>query len=99
MKLSNYGFIMIDESYEEEQRTSLSSAKFKTTISCVKDIDAACKAAKEFVSEGIEVIELCGAFVGDMPEKVIEAVEGKVPVGNMQYSKNEMSKLMEFFQK
>lgn len=98
MKLSNYGFIMIDGSYEKEEKTSLSSGKFTTTVCCVKDIDMACKSAKVLVSEGIQLIELCGAFNGDMPLRVIEAIEGKVPVGHMEYSEEEMDKLKAFFQ-
>ncbi len=99
MQLSNYGFIMIDPSYTKEEKTSLSSDVFKTTVCCVQDITMACKSAKTLVAEGIQLIEVCGAFKGDMPEQVIEAIGGKVPVGHVVYSDEERKKLMEFFKK
>ncbi|MBS9780246.1 MAG: hypothetical protein KGV51_06430 [Moraxellaceae bacterium] len=99
MKLSNYGFIMIDGSYTEEQKTTLSSDAFSTTICCVQDIEMACKSAKQLVADGIQIIELCGAFQGDMPAQVIEAIDGQVPVGHMEYSEAENVKLQAFFAK
>ncbi len=99
MKLSNYGFIMIDPSYTKEEKTSLSSDVFKTTVCCVQDIEMACESAKILVSEGVQLIELCGAFKKGMPEQVIEAIEGKVPVGHMEYTEEERKKLTEFFKK
>ncbi len=99
MKLSNYGFIMIDESYEKEEKASLSSELFTTTIYCVQDIKMACEVAKKLVADGVQLIELCGAFKGDMPKQVIEAIDGQVPVGNMQYSEEERKKLVDFFNK
>ncbi len=99
MKLSNYGFIMIDPSYTKEQKTSLSSDIFKTTVCCVQDIEMACAAAKVLVEEDVQLIELCGAFKGDMPEQVIKAIEGKVPVGCMSYTEEERAKLLAFFKK
>ncbi len=96
MKLSNYGFIMIDPSYTKEEKASLSSDVFKTTICCVQDIKMACESAKTLVNEGVQLIELCGAFKTGMPEQVIEAIEGKVPVGHMAYSEEERKKLVAF---
>ncbi len=99
MKLSNYGFIMIDPSYKKEEKAVLNSDIFKTTVYCVKDIDVACKSAKRLVADGVQLIELCGAFKGDMPEQIIKAVDGKIPVGCMAYSEKEREKLMAFFKK
>ncbi len=99
MKLSNYGFIMIDPSYKKEEKTSLSSDVFKTTVCCVQDIEMACKSAKTLVSEGVQLIELCGAFKKGMPEQVIEAIGGQVPVGHMAYSEEERKKLTDFLNK
>ncbi len=99
MKLSNYGFIMIDPSYTKEEKTSLSSDIFKTTVCCVQDIEMACKSAQQLVADGVQLIELCGAFKGDMPEQVIKAIDGKVPVGHMAYSEEERKKLTDFLNK
>lgn len=99
MKLSDYGFIMIDPSYKKEEKAVLSSGIFKTTVCCVQDIDMACALAKQLVADGVQLIELCGAFKGDMPKQVIKAIDGKVPVGHMAYSEKEHEKLMAFFKK
>ncbi len=99
MKLSNYAFIMIDGSYTEEQTTTLSSDVFSTTVCCVQDIDMACESAKRLVADGIQLIELCGAFKSDMPEQVSKAIGGQVPVGHIEYSEEERKKLVAFFKK
>lgn len=94
MKFSNYGFIMIDPSYTEEQSTELKANGFTTTIFCVQDIDMACESAKKLAAKEVQLIELCGAFKDDMVTKVIESVEGKVPVGNMTMRNEEREKFM-----
>lgn len=51
----------------------------------VKNYDEACEVAKELVEEGIAAIELCGGFGHIGVAKVVEAVEGKVPVGVVRF--------------
>ncbi len=90
---------MIDPSYKKEEKEVLSSEIFKTTVCCVQDIEMACESAKQLVADGVQLIELCGAFKGDMPDQVINAIDGKVPVGHMEYTSEERKKLMDFFKK
>ncbi len=99
MKLSDYGFIMIDPSYKKEEKAVLSSEIFKTTVCCVQDIEMACESAKKLVADGVQLIEVCGAFKGDMPDQVIKAIGGKVPVGHIEYTPEERKKLIDFFKK
>ncbi len=99
MKLSNYGFIMIDPSYKKEEKAVLSSDIFKTTVYCVQDIEMACESAKKLISDDVQLIELCGAFKADMPDQIIKAINGKVPVGHMEYTPEQRKKLTEFFKK
>lgn len=96
MKLSKYGFIMRDPSFSEIQSSELSSAEFSMTVYAVGDIDSACSVAKELAANGAQLIELCGAFKPDMVQQVIDAIEGKIPVGHMAYSDAELKKLMSF---
>jgi len=42
-------------------------------------------AAKDLVAAGVELIELCGAFAGPGLSAVLDAVDGKVPVGAVFY--------------
>ncbi|WP_456449972.1 DUF6506 family protein, partial [Palaeococcus sp. (in: euryarchaeotes)] len=51
----------------------------------VKDYKEACMVAKELVEEGIAAIELCGGFGNQGVAKIVEAIEGKVPVGVVRF--------------
>ncbi|CAA0245190.1 DUF6506 family protein [Tenacibaculum maritimum] len=99
MEFSNYGFIMIDPSYTEEQSTALKANGFTTTVYCVQDINMACKAAKKLQDKRVHLIELCGAFNDEMVTQIIEAVDGKVPVGNIAMRPEESEKFMSFLNK
>lgn len=47
----------------------------------VKNIEEACTVAKELYADGVDCIELCGAFGEEGTKKVIEATKNKVPIG------------------
>ena len=96
MKLTKYAFLMIGDGYTPAQITTLDSGAFATTVICVENINMACEEAKKLLPQGIQLIELCGAFKGDMVDAVITAVEGKIPVGNMGMRDEERSKFMSF---
>ncbi len=99
MKLSKYAFIMRDPSYTEPQMAQVDSPAFAMTVYAVGTVEQACDVAKSLVADGIQLIELCGAFKGTMIDDVIKAVDGRVPVGHMEYSEAERVKLQAFFAK
>lgn len=47
----------------------------------VKDLEDACRVAKELCDEGIGCIELCGAFGEYGAKKILEATQNKIPIG------------------
>lgn len=47
----------------------------------VANIEEACTVAKQLYEEGIDCIELCGAFGEVGAKAVIEATENKLPIG------------------
>lgn len=47
----------------------------------VADLSQACQAAEQLCREGVDCIELCGAFGPQGAEAVIQATQGRVPVG------------------
>lgn len=51
----------------------------------VKDYAEAGRLAKELVAEGIAAIELCGGFGNVGTARVVEAVEGRIPVGVVRF--------------
>ncbi|MDA8212202.1 MAG: DUF6506 family protein [Clostridia bacterium] len=50
-----------------------------------KDYEVAAQVAKELVVQGIQAIELCGGFGHAGVAKIVEAVEGKIPVGVVRF--------------
>ena len=57
-----------------------------TTIVAVPNPQTALRVATELVDDGAEFIELSGGFSPYWTAKVIEAVNGRVPVGAVAYS-------------
>jgi len=51
----------------------------------VPSVDDAPRAARALLDEGVELIELCGAFAGAGLAAMVDAVEGRVPVGAVFY--------------
>ena len=47
----------------------------------VSSVDEACKEAVRLKQEGIDCIELCGAFGPEGAMRVIDAVQNSIPVG------------------
>lgn len=47
----------------------------------VSNLEEACAAAKELQDNGIDCIELCGAFGENGAKKVIDATQNKIPIG------------------
>lgn len=47
----------------------------------VADLEDAKKIAKNLLHEGIDCIELCGAFEEEGARAIIEATENKIPIG------------------
>ena len=57
----------------------------RTTLVPVPDESAAAGVAVGLVDEGIELIELCGGFTVQDAARVIDAVDGRVPVGHVTF--------------
>lgn len=60
---------------------TLESEEYNTWVALVADEDTAALEAKKMVEHGIHFIELCGYFTAQKAEKLMEAIEHKVPVG------------------
>lgn len=57
-------------------------------------IEEGCEVAKRIVEEeGCELIELCGGYGPDGARKMIEAIDGKSPIGHVVYLESEIPKL------
>lgn len=96
MTLNNYGFIMLGVGFTPAQMTLLESPSFKMTVWGVETMDAAITAAQRMTADGVQLIELCGAFKGEMVTDIIAGIDGAVPVGHMAYDVSQRDKLMAF---
>jgi len=47
----------------------------------VSNIDEACSVAKNLCKDGIDCIELCGAFGDDGCKQIVESTNNSIPVG------------------
>lgn len=77
--IQKYGYIFKAPGFHNDRRT-MDSGSFRAEIAAVGRIEDACGVARELVSEGVELIELCGSFGEKGAAMVSEAVAGVVPV-------------------
>jgi len=69
----------------EKHRAVVKTSVVDLHVVGVKDHEEACRVAKKLVEEGIAAIELCGGFGNLGVAKVVEAVEGRIPVGVVRF--------------
>ena len=58
----------------------------RTSLVPVPDESAAASVALGLIDEGAELIELCGGFGLAEAARVVEAVDGRVPVGHVNFA-------------
>jgi hypothetical protein len=92
-----YGFILQDEGYAVPKTQLMECPGLEMKIVGVSTFPEACQQAKVLVAEGIDFIELCGAFEEEHCQEVIDAIDGKVPVGFVTYFAAEAEKFAKLF--
>ncbi|ALL12956.1 DUF6506 family protein [Caulobacter henricii] len=86
MALTKFGFIVTGAGLEPAQhRLVMRSGAFEMITIGVEKASQGPVAAKRLVAEGIQLLELCGGFGPIWTAKVIEAIDGKIPVGSVAY--------------
>lgn len=93
MGLKRFGFIVTGDEFVQSQGTD----KFFMKVVGVSKPDDGIEAAKTMVSEGIQLIELCGGFSPVWAGKIIEAIEYKVPVGVVSYGPESINGMFALF--
>jgi Family of unknown function (DUF6506) len=99
MAFNSWGFIYLGLGTEDPavDRAVIERGGLKTTIVAVPERSAAPPIAIELVDGGAQSIELCGAFGPIWAARVIEAIEGRVPVGAASYGMESVPSLAALF--
>ena len=79
-----FAFIIMGEDFHpENDRAAIHGGTAQ--IIGVSSLDEACKEAIKLKGEGINCIELCGAFGPESAMRVIDAVQNSLPVGYVKH--------------
>lgn len=99
MKFTKWAFIYLGAGGEnpESDRAVIEHGGLTTTIVAVPDLSTAVETAVELADDGAQTIELCGAFGPTWTTRVIEALEGRIPVGSVGYGMESVPKLAALF--
>ena len=99
MALRKFGFIIASPEFgPEPQRTVVSAGSFEMIVVGTSAVAQGPPIAKNLVDEGIQLIELCGAFGPIWTAKVIEAIDDAVPVGFVAYGAEAISPMHRLFE-
>ena len=84
--MRKWGFIYtLGDSSADARWDRVGKAACELVCVGVASVDDAPAAARELIDDGVELIELCGAFGGPGLAAVLGAVAGRVPVGAVFY--------------
>ena len=75
-----FAFLIMDKTFDSKTDKAFIHNGTSQIIG-VSNIEEACEIAKKLKNEGIDCIELCGAFKEEGARKIIEATENKIAVG------------------
>ena len=93
-----FGFIYMGAGYSLlANRVETRSYDGRAVFVGVGTLEEACLAAEQMVGDGVQLIELCGAFGETGVKAVRDAVDGAVPIGHVVYGAEEKSKLERLF--
>lgn len=93
MALTKFGFIVTGDDFVQYQGTD----KFSMKVVGVSDASQGIAVANEMITEGIQLIELCGGFGPVWSGKIIEAIDHAVPVGSVGYGPESIDGMYHLF--
>ena len=98
MALTNFGFIVRGDGFDPERDVQvMETPAFKMTTIGISRPEQGMDAARRLVADGVQLIELCGAFGPIWTAKLIEAIDDAVPVGSVAYGPESIDRVYEIF--
>lgn len=86
MPLTHFGFIATGPGMTPDiHRSEISVPGYRMTVVCISSIEDAPQVAKAMEGDGVELIELCGAFGPAATAAVAAAIGPKVALGVVTY--------------
>ncbi len=74
-----FAFLILGDFDMQSDRAAIHSGTAR--IIGVASLQQACAVARELCGQGVDCIELCGAFGPEGAERVVRATGGQIPVG------------------
>lgn len=98
MALDHFGFIFTGRGMDPAaHRSVIAQDDFRTTVVGVSSAEAGVAVAREMVADGVQLIELCGGFGPVWTGRIIEAIDGAVPVGSVGYGPESIDGMARLF--
>lgn len=96
--MNKWGFIYaLGDATAEQQQDVLGAPSCQLVCVGVRSADDLAAATRSLLDEGVELIELCGAFGAPGLAAVLDEVDGQVPVGAVFYGGEAASGLHRLF--
>lgn len=98
MALTKFGFIVTGSGLDPaKHRTTMSSDRFEMIAVGVSEPSHGIAVARDLVAGGVQLLELCGGFGPVWTGRVIDAIDGKIPVGSVGYGPEAMAPMHALF--
>lgn len=100
MQFHSFAFIFLSPDFTPEENTVTTEKgnfRFKAVGINMNHKERCLEVAKQLVSEGYQMIEICGGFGPEWMHKISEALKGKVPVGGVFYGPQYRAQLADLF--
>ena len=98
MALTKFGFIVKGDGLDPAtHRQVMASSTFEMLTVGVGSCEEALPVAQEMVASGTQLIELCGGFGPIWTSRLIEAIDGAVPIGAVAYGPEAIDQLHAIF--
>ncbi|EKD70668.1 MAG: putative cytosolic protein [uncultured bacterium] len=102
MALQYWAYIFLSPGFDAEQHVTTmdsGSCRFKAIGISMNNKEQVIEIAKQLVSEGVQLIELCGGFGPQWMTKVSAAIKGVIPIGGVFYGPEARKPMLDILSK